>query len=182
MEPEILIDGSHSIERFQQVTEKVLSATFSRLHHHGVVLEATLLKPQMVIQGADSSKKAEGEEIAARTLAALKRTVPPAIPGVLFLSGGQTEEEATINLNAINKLARADSNNPPWSLSFSFGRALQHSVLKLWSSDKSKASEAQELASLIAKVNSLASLGQYQGPHPSTADQGTLRETFRGMY
>lgn len=136
----------------------------------------------MVIPGADSGQKADADEIATRTLAALRRTIPPAIPGIMFLSGGQTEEEATLNLNAINKLARAKNGIPPWSLSFSFGRALQHSVLKMWSKDKSSLPQAQELAALLAKVNSLASIGKYKGPHPSTADQATLRETFRGVY
>ncbi|PNH10678.1 Fructose-bisphosphate aldolase B [Tetrabaena socialis] len=112
----------------------------------------------------------------------VRGVVPPAIPGIMFLSGGQTEEEATRNLNAINLEAQA-AGRCPWALSFSFGRALQASVLKLWSADQSRVAEAQALALELARVNSEASLGRYsggEGAHPSTLSVATLRETFRG--
>ncbi|KXZ43103.1 hypothetical protein GPECTOR_102g56 [Gonium pectorale] len=125
VEPEILIDGAHSQERFGAVTERVVGATVAALWRHGVALEGCLLKPQMVIPGAE----AEGGplppgQVARATVAALRRVVPPAIPGIMFLSGGQSEEEATANLNAINLEAQA-AGRCPWALSFSFGRALQ---------------------------------------------------------
>ncbi|GIL56530.1 hypothetical protein Vafri_11881 [Volvox africanus] len=183
VEPEILIDGTHSQARFGDVTERVLGATVAALWRHGVALEGCLLKPQMVIPGAEAEGgKVAAEEVARHTVAALRRVVPPAVPGVMFLSGGQTEEEATINLDAINKEARV-VGRCPWALSFSFGRALQASVLKLWSSDQTRVTEAQQLALSLARVNSEAALGQYSTPaggHPSTLTGDSLRENFRG--
>mmetsp|Transcript_31136 Transcript_31136/g.69204 ORF Transcript_31136/g.69204 Transcript_31136/m.69204 type:complete len:363 (+) Transcript_31136:59-1147(+) len=181
VEPEILIDGDHTIDRFQQVTERVVAATVGRLWHHGVHLEGSLLKPQMVIAGADyKGDKAGAEEIALRSITAFRRTVPAAIPGIMFLSGGQSEEEATLNLHTINTLARQGGRPCPWSLSFSYGRALQHSVLKLWAADQSKVQEAQAVAVALAAANSRASLGRYAGSHPSKAEPGSLYESFRG--
>eukprot|EP00798_Chlamydomonas_sp_ICE-L_P016275 gene16275-22455_t len=181
VEPEILIDGDHSPQRFQEVTEKVISECVSAMWKHSVLLEGVLLKPQMVFQGADfSGAKATPAEIALHTITAMKRTLPAAVPGIVFLSGGQTEEEATINLNAINLLAQQADSGCPWALTFSFGRALQHSVLKLWAADKSKVNEARALALAVAQANSQASMGQYTGPHPSTDEGSSLREGFRG--
>ncbi|PNW86605.1 hypothetical protein CHLRE_02g093450v5 [Chlamydomonas reinhardtii] len=183
VEPEILIDGNHSQERFGQVTEQVIGATVAALWRHGVELEGCLLKPQMVIPGADAEGgKVSAADVARCTVAALRRVVPPAIPGIMFLSGGQTEEEATINLDAVNREAQA-VGRCPWVLSFSFGRALQASVLKLWSSDQTRVAEAQQLALALARVNSEAALGNYNassGSHPSTLGTATLHETFRG--
>ncbi|GLC46522.1 hypothetical protein PLESTF_000956500 [Pleodorina starrii] len=184
VEPEILIDGSHSQARFGAVTERVLGATVAALWRHGVQLEGCLLKPQMVIPGAEAEgERAAPEQVARHTVEALRRVVPPAIPGIMFLSGGQTEEEATLNLDAINRTAR-ELGRCPWALSFSFGRALQASVLKLWSSDQTRVAEAQQLALALARANSEAALGAYaqggQGGHPSTLSVDSLRENFRG--
>lgn len=181
VEPEILIDGAHSMERFGAVTERVVGACVAALWRHGVALEGCLLKPQMVIPGAEAEgPRPAPEEVAKHTVAALRRVVPPAIPGIMFLSGGQTEEEATRNLDAVNREAQA-VGRCPWALSFSFGRALQASVLKLWSSDQTRVEEAQQLALALARVNSEAALGRYPGgEHPSTLSVATLREGFRG--
>ncbi|KAG2500563.1 hypothetical protein HYH03_001334 [Edaphochlamys debaryana] len=181
VEPEILIDGSHSQERFGAVTERVVGACVAALWKHGVSLEGCLLKPQMVIPGAEAEGgKAAPEQVAAATVAALRRVVPPAIPGVMFLSGGQTEEEATRNLDALNREARR-AGRCPWALSFSFGRALQASVLKLWAADRTRVAEAQAMALALARVNSEAALGTYCGEqHPSTLGAATLHENFRG--
>ncbi|KAG1664120.1 hypothetical protein FOA52_011943 [Chlamydomonas sp. UWO 241] len=180
VEPEILIDGAHGIERSQEVTERVLSACTAALWRHNVLLEGCILKPQMVIPGADwTGAKATPEEIARATVSALRRTVPAAIPGIMFLSGGQSEEEATRNLDAINKLASQPGSSCPWSLSYSYGRALQHSVLKLWSADHARVTDAQALLAAVASANSLAAVGKYDGVHP-VAEGGSLREGFRG--
>eukprot|EP00955_Chlamydomonas_euryale_P062025 358273-Chlamydomonas_euryale.AAC.6 len=133
----------------------------------------------MVLPGVDSSTKATPSEIAAHTVAALRRTVPAAIPGVMFLSGGQSEEEATVNLNAINAAACTPGTSCPWSLSFSYGRALQHSVLELWAKEPARARDAQALLAAVAAANSAASKGEYAGVHP-VAGGGSLAEGFRG--
>lgn len=127
VEPEILVDGPHDIHKFADVTERVLAACYKALNDHHVLLEGTLLKPNMVTPGSDSAKVAP-EVVAEYTVRALQRTMPAAVPAVVFLSGGQSEEEATLNLNAMNKL----KTKKPWSLTFSFGRALQQSTLKAW--------------------------------------------------
>ena len=126
VEPEILPDGDHDLKHCQYVTEKVLAAVYKALSDHHVYLEGTLLKPNMVTPGHACTQKFSSEEIAMATVTALRRTVPPAVPGVTFLSGGQSEEEASINLNAINKCPLLK----PWALTFSYGRALQASALK----------------------------------------------------
>merc|ERR1712227_979114 len=123
VEPEILIDGDHTIQVSQEVTERVLAAVYKALSDHNVFLEGTLLKPNMVTPGASCKTKASPQEIALATVTALRRTVPPAMPGVVFLSGGQTEIEATSNLNEMNKLPQ---ELRPWKLSFSYGRAPKH--------------------------------------------------------
>ncbi|KAK1300601.1 Fructose-bisphosphate aldolase cytoplasmic isozyme [Acorus calamus] len=127
VEPEILVDGSHDIDRCAYVTERVLAACYKALNDHHVLLEGSLLKPNMVTPGSDA-KKVSPEVIAEYTVRTLLRTVPAAVPAIVFLSGGQSEEQATLNLNAMNKL----KGKKPWSLSFSFGRALQQSTLKAW--------------------------------------------------
>merc|ERR1711970_663414 len=129
VEPEILIDGDHTLQVCQEVTERVLAAVYKALSDHHVYLEGTLLKPNMVTPGKDCPERATPEQIAKATVTAFRRTVPAAVPGVTFLSGGQTELEATKNLNAMNQLPQ---ELRPWKLSFSFGRALQASVLKAW--------------------------------------------------
>lgn len=158
VEPEILVDGPHDIKKCAYVTEIVLAAVYKALNDQHVLLEGTLLKPNMVTAGSES-KKASAEEVAKYTVQALQRTVPPAVPGVVFLSGGQSEEEATLNLNAINAL----DTIKPWTLSFSFGRALQASVLKTWMGKKENIDAAQKAFHKRAKANSEATLGTYKG-------------------
>ncbi|XP_010424793.1 PREDICTED: fructose-bisphosphate aldolase 6, cytosolic-like [Camelina sativa] len=159
VEPEILVDGSHDIEKCASVTERVLAACYKALSDHHVILEGTLLKPNMVTPGSDSGSKVKPEVIAAHTVRALQRTVPAAVPAVVFLSGGQSEEEATVNLNAINQL----KGKKPWSLTFSYGRALQQSTLKAWGGKEENVDKAQKAFLARAKANSEATLGAYKG-------------------
>lgn len=158
VEPEILVDGPHDINRCAAVTERVLAACYKALNDHHVVLEGTLLKPNMVTPGSESPKVAP-EVIAEYTVAALQRTVPAAVPAIVFLSGGQSEEEATLNLNAMNKF----QGKKPWSLSFSFGRALQQSTLKAWGGKDENIKKAQDAFIARCKANSEATLGTYKG-------------------
>ncbi|KAL1105345.1 hypothetical protein V6Z11_D04G126000 [Gossypium hirsutum] len=158
VEPEILVDGSHDIKKCAAVTERVLAACYKALNDHHVMLEGTLLKPNMVTPGSDSPKVAP-EVIAEYTVRALQRTVPAAVPAIVFLSGGQSEEEATLNLNAMNKL----QTKKPWSLSFSFGRALQQSTLKAWAGKEENVKKAQDAFLVRCKANSEATLGTYKG-------------------
>lgn len=158
VEPEILVDGPHDIKKCQEVTERVLAAVYKALNDHHVLLEGTLLKPNMVTPGSDAQKVAP-EVVAKHTVQAFQRTVPPAVPGIVFLSGGQSEEEASLNLNAINKLDALK----PWVLSFSFGRALQQSTLKAWGGKAENLSAAQSAFLARAKANSEATLGKYAG-------------------
>ncbi|WOG98462.1 hypothetical protein DCAR_0417805 [Daucus carota subsp. sativus] len=158
VEPEILTDGSHDIKKCAAATETVLAAVYKALNDQHVLLEGTLLKPNMVTPGSDSPKVA-AEVIAEYTVTALRRTVPPAVPGIVFLSGGQSEEEATVNLDAMNKLEVLK----PWTLSFSFGRALQASTLKTWGGKKENVEKAQAGFLARCKANSDASLGTYGG-------------------
>ncbi|KHN43919.1 Uridine kinase-like protein 4 [Glycine soja] len=158
VEPEILTDGAHDIAKCAAVTETVLAAVYKALNEQHVLLEGTLLKPNMVTPGSDSPK-VPPEVIAEYTVQALRRTVPAAVPGVVFLSGGQSEEEATLNLNAMNK----SEVLKPWTLSFSFGRALQQSTLKTWGGKKENVAKAQEAFLARCKANSDATLGKYVG-------------------
>jgi len=148
VEPEILPDGDHDVERCQKVTEKVLAAVYKALSDHHVYLEGTLLKPNMVTSGQSCPNKSSPEENALATVTALQRTVPPAMPGVVFLSGGQSEEEASVNLNAINTLKA----KKPWALTFSYGRALQASALRAWSGKKENVDAGQAEFLKRAKV------------------------------
>ncbi|XP_068126261.1 fructose-bisphosphate aldolase C [Hyperolius riggenbachi] len=158
VEPEILPDGDHDLKRCQYVTEKVLAACYKALSDHHVYLEGTLLKPNMVTAGHACPKKYTSEEIAMATVTALRRTVPPAVPGVTFLSGGQSEEEATINLNAINTCPLLK----PWALTFSYGRALQASALNAWRGKRDNESAAAEEFLKRAEANGLAARGKYE--------------------
>ena len=157
VEPEVLPDGDHDLDRAQKVTETVLAAVYKALNDHHVYLEGTLLKPNMVTPGQSCPKKVTPEEVAVATVTALRRTVPSAVPGVTFLSGGQSEEEATVHLNAINqvKLLR------PWALTFSYGRALQASVLRAWGGKKENVCAGQNELLKRAKGNGDASQGKY---------------------
>jgi fructose-bisphosphate aldolase class I len=160
VEPEILMDGAHTLEICQYWTEQVVSACYRSLAEAHVVLEGTLLKPNMVLPGKQSGQKVTAEQAAKATVQALQRSTPPAVPGVTFLSGGQSEEEATVNLNAMNALALGQR---PWKLSFSYGRALQKTVLKVWGGKKENVAKAQEALLVRARANGLASVGKYTG-------------------
>lgn len=156
VEPEVLMDGDHEIERCAQVTEHVLHAVFHALHLHGVVLEHMILKPNMVVPGKDRRRATPGE-VAEATLKVLRRAVPASVPSINFLSGGQGPEEATANLNAINQLRR----NAPWQLSISYGRALQQPALHVWKGKEENRETAQQALLKRARLNSLARQGEY---------------------
>jgi fructose-bisphosphate aldolase class I len=157
VEPEILPDGDHDLERCQKVTEKVLAAVYKALSDHNVYLEGTLLKPNMVTQGQSCPKKYSPQDIARATVEALQRTVPAAVPGIVFLSGGQSEEEASVNLSAINQ----HPGKKPWALTFSFGRALQASAIKAWGGKNEQVKAGQQEFLKRAKANALACQGKY---------------------
>ena len=156
VEPEVLMDGDHDIDRCAAVTEQVLDAVFNALRLHRVSLELMLLKPNMVLPGK-SCRQAEPEEVAEATLKVLRRAVPAAVPGINFLSGGQSPEEATANLNAINKL----SGKAPWQLSISYGRALQQPALHAWNGEARNREAAQQALLMRARLNSIARKGEY---------------------
>ena len=157
VEPEVLMDGDHTIDDCEAVTEEVLRIVFAELSVQEIELEGMLLKPNMVLSGKDCPEQAGVEEVAERTLRCLKRSVPAAVPGIVFLSGGQSDEVATLHLNAMNKLAE----NPPWKLSFSYGRALQAGPLKAWGGQAENLPAAQEVLFARAKANGEATLGAY---------------------
>ena len=156
VEPEVLMDGDHSIDTSFRVTSKVLTAVYTELHDQRVELEGTLLKPNMVLSGYDAPEQASDDEVAELTITCFRRHVPSAVPGIVFLSGGQTDEAATAHLNAMN--ARAPH---PWELSFSYGRALQAPAQKAWRGDPANVEAAQKAFYRRAKFNSAARFGSY---------------------
>jgi fructose-bisphosphate aldolase class I len=158
VEPEVLMDGDHTIERCEEVTGKVLQAVFNELFEQNVALEGILLKPNMVIAGADCPQQASVEEVAAATLRTLKRHVPPAVPAIVFLSGGQDHVLATQHLAAINRL----EGPKPWTLSFSYGRALQDEALEAWQGRSENVPAGQHAFYHRAKCDSAAALGRYR--------------------
>lgn len=160
VEPEILSDGDHSIEVCAQASERVFKQVMQSLLEHNILLEGMLLKPNMVTPGATCADRKTAAEIAWMTVRTLSRTMVPAIPGIMFLSGGQSEEEATLNLNEMNKI---DARIRPWSLSFSYGRALQSSCLKAWQGKPENVKAAQDALITRARANSEATLGKYAG-------------------
>ena len=157
VEPEVLMDGEHNIDKCYEVTKKTLGKVFEELLGHGVNLKGICLKPNMVIDGSLYSEKSSKEEIAKKTIACFKEVVPEEIPGIVFLSGGQSELEATENLDQMNKI-----NDFPWNLSFSYGRALQASVLKAWGGEDKNEELASKAFEHRAKMNSLATLGKWE--------------------
>ncbi len=157
IEPEVLMDGEHSIERCEVVSDATLREVFNALAAQRVAPEQMILKPSMVISGKSCSRQAGVDEVAARTLALLKRTVPAAVPGIAFLSGGQSDELATAHLDSMNKLGGG-----PWTLSFSYGRALQQPALKAWRGVAANVSAAQAALIHRARMNGLAATGQYR--------------------
>jgi fructose-bisphosphate aldolase class I len=156
VEPEVLMDGEHDIDVCYDATEWVLKETFNELYKAEVRLEAMVLKPNMAIAGKKSAKKAGVGEVAEKTLKLLKNCVPPAVPGIAFLSGGQSDEEATAHLDAMNKLGPL-----PWKLTFSYGRALQAAPQKAWSGKKENVGTAQRAFAHRARMNGLAALGKW---------------------
>ena len=156
VEPEVLMDGAHDIGACEQVTEWVLKDVYQQLYYAKVPLEKTILKPNMVIAGKKSPKQASRQEVAERTVKVLKRCVPPAVPGIAFLSGGQSEEEATAHLSLMNQLGPL-----PWKLSFSYGRALQAAALKSWSGKTENVAAGQRAFTHRAKMNGAATLGKW---------------------
>lgn len=171
VEPEILMDGDHDIDTCRRVTEKVLTACYAALSLNRVILEGTLLKPNMVTSGVSNKTRAGPAEVARHTVLALQRTVPAAVPGITFLSGGMSEEEASVNLNALNALPLGPR---PWSLTFSFGRALQQSAIKAWGGKKENIAKSQAAFIGRAKANSEAQLGKYKGGAASGAGNESL--------
>lgn len=156
VEPEVLIDGDHTIARCEEVSEAALQAVFNALYRHKVKLEYIVLKPSMVINGKACPQKASVKEVAEATVRVLKRTVPGAVPTVNFLSGGQTTEQSTAHLNAMNLLG-----NLPWNLSFSYARALQENAMKIWGGVAKNIPGAQAAFLKRAKLNGLAAMGKY---------------------
>ncbi len=157
VEPEVLMDGAHDIARCREVTTAVHYATFNELYRHRVALDGILLKPNMIIPGKKCPKQASANEIADATVATFLESVPAAVPGIVFLSGGQSEQEATANLNAMN----ARHPNLPWQLSFSYGRALQQSALKAWGGKPEQVAAGQKAYLHRAKLNGAARSGKY---------------------
>ncbi len=157
VEPEVLMDGGHDITTCERVSEWVLKEVFQELFHARVALEAMVLKPNMVISGTACPKQASVREVAERTVSTLKRCVPPAVPGIAFLSGGQSDEAATAHLSAMNA-----TGDLPWPLTFSYGRALQAAPQAAWAGRPENVAAAQRAFTHRAKMNSLAALGQWK--------------------
>jgi fructose-bisphosphate aldolase, class I len=157
VEPEVLMDGGHDIDRCATITEWVLKTVFEQLYYQKVALEGMVLKPNMVVPGVKSGKRASVAEVAERTVRVLKACVPAAVPGIAFLSGGQSDEDATAHLDAINKLGPL-----PWPVTFSYGRALQAASQKAWSGKPENVSAGQRAFSHRARMNGLAALGQWK--------------------
>ncbi|MDQ3039020.1 MAG: fructose-bisphosphate aldolase class I [Pseudomonadota bacterium] len=159
VEPEVLMDGDHDIETCYEVTEVVLRSLFDALYNQSVMLEGTILKASMVVPGKGCAEQASIEEVAEATLMCLKSTVPAILPGIVFLSGGQSDEAATAHLDAMNRMGPN-----PWPLSFSYGRAMQQAALKAWAQDMTgNYAKAQQTVFARAKANGLAALGQWEG-------------------
>jgi fructose-bisphosphate aldolase, class I len=163
VEPEVLMDGDHDIDRCVEVTEFVLKETFQQLYYQRVPLEGIVLKPNMAVPGKKSAKKASVQEVAEKTVRMLKNCVPGAVPGIAFLSGGQSDGEATAHLDAMNKIG-----NLPWKLTFSYGRALQAAPQKAWSGKPENLTAGQNAFSHRARMNGLASLGQWKADLDNT--------------
>ena len=159
VEPEVLLDGDHDIQTSYEVTEVVLRGLFDALYSQNVMLEGTILKASMVLPGRDCEEEADVEEVAEATLMCLKSSVPAILPGIVFLSGGQSDDEATAHLDAMNRMGPN-----PWPLSFSYGRAMQSAALKLWSQDiVNNVAKAQATVHARARANGLAALGKWEG-------------------
>ncbi len=168
VEPEVLVDGTHTIDECVRASERVFSGVVKALQDFNILLEGALLKPNMITSGSECATKAGSAEVAWKTVRTLMRTIPGAIPGIMFLSGGQSEIEATVNLNEMNRLTGVKR---PWNLSFSYGRALQHSCIKTWAGNVSNVQKAQEVLIEKAKANSEATLGTYVGTSDNSSGE-----------
>jgi fructose-bisphosphate aldolase class I len=157
VEPEVLMDRNHDIDRCYLISEWLLKTVFEQLYYQKVQLEGMVLKPNMVIPGKKSAKKASVEEVAEKTVKVLRGCVPAAVPGIAFLSGGQSDEEATAHLDAMNKIGGL-----PWKLTFSYGRALQAAPQKAWAGKSENVAAAQRAFAHRAMMNGLATLGQWK--------------------
>jgi fructose-bisphosphate aldolase class I len=158
VEPEVLMDGDHTIDRCAEVTEAALHTVFAALHRHRVALEAILLKPNMILSGTNCPRPASVQEVAESTIRTLRRAVPAAVPGIVFLSGGQNDADATAHLNAMNAMAETH----PWPLSFSYGRALQTAAQEAWKGSPGRITAGQRAFHHRARLNSLARSGRYR--------------------
>lgn len=156
VEPEVLMEGSHDIDTCMKVSEWALNELYRELYYAGVVLEGTILKPNMVVSGKDCPKQASREEVAEKTVTVLRRCVPSAVPGIAFLSGGQSDEDATAHLHYMNAIG-----NLPWKLTFSYGRALQAAALKTWKGKAENVAAAQRAFNHRAEMNALAASGKW---------------------
>src|ERR1700685_3517875 len=164
VEPEVLMDGAHTLERCEEVTNVVLDSVFSHLFAARLFLEGIVLKPNMVVAGKKSPQKASPEQVAEATVRTLKRQVPSAVPGIAFLSGGQSPVEATLHLSLMNAAGPL-----PWALTFSYGRALQENALSAWGGKSSGYSGGEQALFIRAKLNGLAAVGAYKGSMESSA-------------
>jgi fructose-bisphosphate aldolase class I len=164
VEPEVLMDGAHPLERCEEVTNVVLDSVFTHLFAARVILEGMILKPNMVVPGKKSADQASPERIAEATVRTLKRQVPAAVPGIAFLSGGQSPTDATLHLNLMHALGPL-----PWGLTFSYGRALQEDALKAWGGKASGFADGQKALAKRAKLNGLAAAGEYKAALESSA-------------
>ncbi len=158
VEPEVLMDGDHTIDRCLEVTHRTLMTVFQQLDEQRVALSGIVLKPNMVLSGKECSRQADVDEVAKLTVDCFLSCVPAAVPGIAFLSGGQSDEQATRHLNRMNQLV----GNLPWRLTFSYGRALQQAPMKAWSGDDSRTADVHQKILQRAEVNALASIGQYE--------------------
>ena len=156
IEPELLMDGDHNIDKCYQVTTNILNECYNELEIHKINLKGTVLKPNMILPGSSSNQSVSSKEIAEKTLDCLKKNVPQEVPGIAFLSGGQTEIEASKNLNEINKI-----NDTNFLITFSYGRALQQSALKIWSKDMQNIQKVQNIFNHRARMNGLSSKGEW---------------------
>lgn len=180
VEPEVLIDGNHSQEVSAAVAKRVIAKCYEALSAHNVFFEGTLLKPMMIMPGISSPQRdtCGPDQVAEATLNVMEQVVPAEVPGIMFLSGGMSEEQATRNLNALNQLG--DSRGVPWSLSFSYGRALQTSPMNLWGGKGENVEAAMKVGAALGLVNAAAQMGKFEGEHPSLTSDKTLYEGFRG--
>ena len=169
VEPEILADGTHGIEVCAEASERVFAACQKALIDHKLILEGCLLKPNMVTPGTECEKRASPAEIAWATVRTLNRSIVPAMTGIVFLSGGQSEESASLNLNEMNKIDA--KKRGPWGLSFSYGRALQSSTLKAWGGKAENVEEAKKVFGVRCKANGEATEGKYAG---GTGEEASL--------